>query len=334
MKLFLIKIGKTLNVIRQDGLINGIARIAVAFFGMFQKVGRGDVLFVTNGIGDSARYRTRNISEELKAHGLQSSVTVQDNPMLLSYVSKFKIFVFHRALFTARVKKMIEKIKQRGGEIIFEADDLVFDPKYFTQLEYFKNMNQLEKKLYERGLGGEILKDPYVKICTTTTSCLAKILEGYGKKVFIVPNKLSDDDLKIADKIIKYKTLNIKQCYVLHAPCSMIKIGYFSGTKSHDRDFATIADALVDIMKKFPDVRLVLAGPLDTGQKLVGYESRIRRLAYVPRKINFENIASVDINIVPLEIGDPFCESKSELKFFEAGILGGADRGCCHSNFP
>ena len=35
-----------------------------------------------------------------------------------------------------------------------------------------------------------------------------------------------------------------------------------------------------------------------------------------------ENIAGVDVNIAPLEIGNPFCESKSELKFFEAGIVG------------
>lgn len=33
-------------------------------------------------------------------------------------------------------------------------------------------------------------------------------------------------------------------------------------------------------------------------------------------------MANVDINIAPLEIGNPFCESKSELKFFEAGIVG------------
>ncbi|KKU54751.1 MAG: Glycosyl transferase group 1 [Candidatus Moranbacteria bacterium GW2011_GWE2_47_10] len=30
----------------------------------------------------------------------------------------------------------------------------------------------------------------------------------------------------------------------------------------------------------------------------------------------------MDINIVPLELGNPFCEAKSELKFFEAGIVG------------
>ncbi len=41
----------------------------------------------------------------------------------------------------------------------------------------------------------------------------------------------------------------------------------------------------------------------------------------MPRRELFANIASLDINLAPLEIGNPFCESKSELKFFEAGIV-------------
>ena len=63
-----------------------------------------------------------------------------------------------------------------------------------------KKMNILERKQYEKGVGEEILKDPYVKICTTTTSYLARILESYGKKVFVSKNKLSLKDLEITGK--------------------------------------------------------------------------------------------------------------------------------------
>lgn len=42
----------------------------------------------------------------------------------------------------------------------------------------------------------------------------------------------------------------------------------------------------------------------------------------MPREKHFENIAQVDINLVPLELGNSFCEAKSELKFIEAGVVG------------
>jgi len=33
-------------------------------------------------------------------------------------------------------------------------------------------------------------------------------------------------------------------------------------------------------------------------------------------------LGEIDINLAPLELGNPFCEGKSELKFFEAALAG------------
>jgi len=312
MKLFLIKIGKVFAQIKNIGFFGAGKKIISALYLMLHPAGTGDILFITNGTGDSARYRTSNVAEELEIHGFKCSATIQDNFWLSGYAGKFKVFIFHRIVYGGGIGKFLKKIKKRGGEIIFETDDLTFDPQYAAGTNHYANLNALEKKQYASGLGLEILKDPYVKVCTTTTSYLAKILESYGKKVFIVPNKLSNKDLEITGKIIRASKSKNQE---------LIKIGYFSGTKSHDRDFAAIADVITKIMEKYSRVRLVLAGPLDIGNTLDKFKNKIERIAYVPRKKNFENIASVDVNIVPLEAGNPFCEAKSELKFFEAGIL-------------
>ena len=132
---------------------------------------------------------------------------------------------------------MIEKIKAQKKEIIFETDDLVYDPKYVKQMDFFEKLNSLEKKQYETGVGSEILNDDYVKTCVTTTTYLAEKLKEYGKKVFVSKNKLSNYDVEIAENILNNRSS------LTRFNGEKIKIGYFSGTASHDKDFETVKDA-------------------------------------------------------------------------------------------
>ncbi len=320
MKMLLIKIGKAWSVIRRDGVVRGGRRVLAAFTALFASVEPGDILFISGGVGDSARYRTTHVAEELRLRGFRTSVTVQDNPRLLSYADQFQVFVLHRTLYTGALPRFIERLKQLGKTILFETDDLVYDPSFLVHMDYWHQMNALERKLYEHGVGGEILADPAVTVATTTTSFLADKLREKGKQVFVVLNKLSQQDIEWAEGALKKnQESRIKKQEVQQ---SFVRVGYLSGTPSHNKDFATITDALITLFQKFPAMRLVLAGPLDTEDQLQKYADRIDRLPFVPRRELFANIASLDVNLAPLEIGNPFCESKSELKFFEAGIVG------------
>lgn len=312
MNTFLIKIGKAWSVIRRDGLVRGGRRVLEAFSALFASVEPGDILFISGGVGDSARYRTKHVAEELQLHGFRASVTVQDNPRLVSYAETFQVFVLHRVLMTPAVARLVARVKELGKTIIFETDDLVYDPAFLVHMDYWQKMNALERKLYENGVGGETLADPYVKLATTTTNFLAEKLREKGKEVFVVPNRLTEEDVRWADEALKKYQEKGRET---------VRVGYLSGTPSHNKDFATITPALVTLFEQYPKMRLVLAGPLDTESALNQYAERIVRLPFVPRRELFGNIASLDINLAPLEIGNPFCESKSELKFFEAGIV-------------
>ncbi len=311
MKLLLIKFGKAWHTLRREGLVRGGRRVMAAALALFRRVRPGDILFITGGVGDSARYRTEHVGEELQFHGFKVSSTVQDNPFLSTYADQFSIFVFHRVLFTPSVARLIARIKEQGKEIVFETDDLVYDPAFLQHMDYFTTMNALERKLYEHGVGGEILADPYVKVATTSTGYLAEKLRERGKRVFIVRNKMSEEDVKRSEMILK----DMKK------DGSVVRVGYLSGTPSHNKDFATITAALAELLGKHPEMRLVLAGPLDTDDALSTFASQIERVPFAPRKEYFETVAKLDINLAPLEIGNPFCESKSELKWFEAGLM-------------
>ena len=319
MKTILIKIGKVISVLKRDGLIEGTKTLFSRYLKLYLQTVftpvKGDVLMITAGVGDSAFYRAFNHAEELNLHGIKTSVVMQDNPFLGKYVDQCKVFIFQRTLVTPTIAKMIEKIKEQGKEIIFETDDLVFDAKYIQQTDLYKNkMNAAERLQYKNGVGGEIVKDPYTKFCTAPTTYLGKKLKEYGKKVFIVRNKFSNHELELTQNILDNLPKEKDEPGV-------VRIGYFSGTSSHNKDFASIVDALMEVLKKYKNVKLFLAGPLDVDNKLNKYKDRIVVMPFVPRDKYYENIWKVDINIAPLVLGDPFCESKSEIKFTETGIL-------------
>jgi glycosyltransferase involved in cell wall biosynthesis len=322
MNLWLIKLGKAWSALKEEGVWRGGTRVLRSFFGLFHRVGSGDVLFITGGLGDSARYRSWHVAEELRLQaGLQCSITVQDNPFLSGYADKFSVFVFHRVMHTPSVAKLIECIKSQHKTIVFETDDLVFDPQYQKDMDHFRKMNAFERKQYAGGVGAEILADPYVEVATTSTDFLAEKLREHGKRVFVVPNKLSQEDVKILDAILNARGRDAKS-YVSTGSKNSVTIGYFSGAKGHDKDFATVSDVLLDILRRYSQVQLFIAGPLELDVRFGEFAERIIRFSYVPRAEHFANVAHVDINIAPLEVGNPFCESKSELKFFEAGYLG------------
>lgn len=315
--MILIKIGKVFSLIKRDGLFDGVkllfSRYLKLYFKTIFSFVSGDVLIVSAGVGDSAYYRAFNQAEELNIHGIKTSVVMQDDPFLVKYVDKCQVFIFQRTFMTPKIEKMIAKIKQQKKEIIFETDDLVFDAKYIKQTDLYQNkMNSAEKIQYKKGIGSEIIKDKYTKVCTTTTSYLAQKIEKYEKKVFIVKNKLSNHELELTQNILDNLPKEEDQA---------VRIGYFSGSSSHNKDFASIVEALMEILEKNQKVKLFLAGPLDVYNKLNKYKNRIVVMPFVSRDKYYENIWKIDINIAPLILGDSFCESKSEIKFTETGVL-------------
>ncbi|MEI6650099.1 MAG: glycosyltransferase [Candidatus Moraniibacteriota bacterium] len=328
MRLLSIKIGKAWQTLKREGFVHGMKRIIPAGLALFGRVRPADVLFVTGGVGDSARFRTKHVAEEIGFRGITSSVTVQDNPRLSSYAGKFSVFVFHRVLFTPSVAKLIALIKKQGKEIIFETDDLVHDPAFLKHMDYWRLMNSMERKLYENGVGGEILADPYVKVATTSTSFIADELRTKGKRVFVIPNRLPESDVKTVAPLYEERMARLAS-----GARDTVTIGYFSGSLGHDKDFGTITGAMLHLLEKYPRLRLLLVGPLTIDDRFEVFSGRIERMHYVPRQRHFENISQSDIIIAPLEIGNPFCEGKSELKFFEAGILGVPTVACVTRTF-
>jgi glycosyltransferase involved in cell wall biosynthesis len=274
------------------------------------------VLFISGCPGGSRYYRCKNQSEMLASHNISSETYGQYSMNLLYLVDKFDIFVFQRTIYNSYTKRLMELIKNRNKKIIYETDDLVFDPAYLPYMDYYNFMDAMEKSWYENGIGREILENKYVKHCVVATDYLAQAIKKKypDKKVFVSYNRLGSEQIVLArETLAKRNQLKIND--------GKIRIGYFSGSKSHNKDFNTITDVMIKILRENANAILMVVGHLDLDEKFSQVATQIERIAFVSVQKLPELILRADINIAPLEINNPFCQAKSALKFFETGLL-------------
>jgi hypothetical protein len=61
-----------------------------------------------------------------------------------------------------------------------------------------------------------------------------------------------------------------------------VRLGYFSGTATHDDDLASMAPVLADVLARHPAVELLVVGPVTLPTVLAPFATRITRHALVP----------------------------------------------------
>ena len=99
-------------------------------------------------------------------------------------------------------------------------------------------------------------------------------------------------------------------------------VGYFSGTSSHQEDFALVRDPLVSLLRSRADARLLLGGRLEIDEELqqLWREGRVILMPQVDYATLQCLQAAVDVVLAPLVVDD-FANCKSALKVFEAGVV-------------
>jgi glycosyltransferase involved in cell wall biosynthesis len=149
-------------------------------------------------------------------------------------------------------------------------------------------------------------------LVTVSTAPLARIAERLGRAAAVIPNSINAEQQRVAAELRAAPPGRGER----------VLVGYFSGSATHQRDFAECEMALLDIMERHPEICLRLVGYLTLGPKWERYRDRIERIGFLAAADLLRCIAETDMNLAPLELGNPFCEGKSELKFFEAALVG------------
>lgn len=305
---------KLFRIVRQEGVktavIKGKNYIKLRVSGDPIRHCFKDVLFI-NGcyLSHPSRYRVSHQMEQLQAYGLTVDSIFYDR-LDVDMVKYYRGFVFFRCPATRETEEFIKVAKYFHKPVIFDIDDLVIDKEYTNMIPYVQTMSEKERGVYDDGV--ERMRKT-LKSCDcaiTTTTALAKELNNYVGDVYVNRNTASEKMLRYSERAFK-TVIRDKDKVVL---------GYFSGSITHNDDFKLILPIVVKLMKDYPDVFLKIVGELDIPEELIPYKNRILISPFVEWKELPNLIASVDINLAPLE-STLFNEAKSENKWMEAALV-------------
>lgn len=281
------------------------------------RFGTEPVLFLSGCPGGSKQYRCVNQAEILRLRGIGARVVTYSSWVCRRLPGPYRVFVFQRVFVDRDALSALDEIRRHGGIVIFETDDLIYHGKYVEYMAIYRSFDEPEQQRYAHGIGKELLVDPSVEVCTVSTPFLADAIRADypGKRVFVLRNKLGARQIAAGERAVQAK-------HRLRPFDGMVRIGYFSGSKSHDRDFDSVAGVLLELLRVHPRVMLVIGGYLTIDARFEELRDRIERYPFVSAGRLPRLMIRCDVNLAPLEIENPFCRAKSELKFFEAGILG------------
>lgn len=303
---------KTGHVLKEEGINSFITRTRNFMkFNVFTKtqLAYKDILFI-NGctLPHPKRYRVDHQIEQLAAYGFSADYVDYTN-LNVDVLKYYRGFVFYRCPITPEVEKLIQLAKANNKTVFYDIDDLVIDQKYTDTIEHLKTLSAEEKALYDDGVNRMRKTLELCDYAITTTERLAEELKNYCPNVFINRNTASE-------KMVEY---SLEALNNVQKDFSKVILGYLSGSITHNADFEMILPTIVKIMNENENVYLKVVGELDVPEDLKPFENRIISSPFVPWQSLPEIIASIDINLAPLEYSI-FNEAKSENKWVEAAL--------------
>lgn len=270
------------------------------------------VCFIVGIDGAPLRYRTLLPAEALALVGVSSEVRWYRDPDVSTVALAADAVVLYRVPATVEVLDLVERVRERGRPVLFDVDDLIFDPDLASEIPALGLLPPDEAALWLEGVRRYRTtmeaSDVFVGSTRALTEHAAKVVEDLPVERF--ENGIGVVVAQVAEQALRRP----------RSP-GAIRLGYFSGTTTHDDDWKMVAPAIAEVLARHPAVELWLGGHVPETAPLAPFEHRVRRLGFVawPRLIGL--LRDVDVNLAPLELGSRFNEAKSAIKWLEAALV-------------
>jgi glycosyltransferase involved in cell wall biosynthesis len=264
------------------------------------------LVFLSGRAGATRRYRCDHQAEQYAWLGARVKVVAVETADLGRLIADPPGgIVLHRVPWDEEIGRFATALADRRVPVLFDTDDLIFDP---SLAEYAPISATSDNGLERQRLAME-------KSCgvTVSTGPLARHAAAITPHVAVLPNVVSSEMVIQADRARGLDRSRGRE---------ELAIGYLSGTPYHDENFLQAADAVLWALAAYPHTTFVAAGRLNLDSRFDGLGERVRRIPMRPWDQLPELIATLAVNLAPLDPNSPFSECKSCVKYLEAALVG------------
>lgn len=265
------------------------------------------------------RYRAIQLVDAARAAGWEANAfSLGEIGARPAHVDNASVLLIWRAPWSEVLEGIVGRARQSGARIAFDCDDLMFDPEIAKTaiIDGIRSQHFDEEQVrihYEAVRRAAALAD----FAVVPTKRLIRSMAMLGKPAYLLPNGFDSETLRLANASVLQRMAT--------PPDGLLRVGYASGSRTHQRDFAIVAGALARALRARPNLRFVsFTGNLDLTEfpEFADLGGQIEWRTPVPFDRLPSELARFDVNLAPLEVDNPFCEAKSELKYFEAALVG------------
>jgi glycosyltransferase involved in cell wall biosynthesis len=271
------------------------------------------VLFLSGCPGDAKRYRADHQAEQLAFLGATADAFLTDEIPFDEILDRYRYLVLHRVGWDPSLEQLLSEAARRGVPVLFDTDDLMFDPGASRYVAALAHRSDEGRQAFVEGVGRYRKTLASVDGAIVSTDTLADEARRVRENVEVTYNAASAEMVRLSDAVRSARST---------PTAKPPTVAYLSGTPSHDRDFAEAADSILWMLEQYAESRFVAVGHLELDPRFDSYGSRVSRIPFRPWQELPEIIAAVDVNLAPLEPDNPFTDSKSCVKYIEAGLVG------------
>ena len=278
------------------------------------------VLFASGIDGFCHRYAVLHWAEQLATQGIPNTVRAHSDPRLVADLVNHELLVLYRVPWSTWIAHLAERARAHGRAVVFAVDDLIIDSE-IRDAPPTRRMSPAERRLWNDGVTRYRRTLLEADAALVTSMPLVEVVRSAGKPAYLHRAGLAAGELALAASAARERG-RASDYQARTNGRESVRLGYFSGTPTHDDDFATIAPTLAALMRSTHGVELVIGGALAIDPSLGDLAHRITRLPLVPWPELPALIADTDVALAPLEWQHPFVAAKGAIKYLEAAAVG------------